>query len=128
MLLQGKLCLVGLDFLQMIMGILDGTELRDDLCGSLLSDSGNAGDIVGGIAHKGLHIHKFRWRHQIFLFHIRRIIVLDLGSRPFGLGNADLHLVCGQLTEVPVSGNRWETSRPARSAWPAIVPRRSSAS
>ena len=42
MLLQGKLCLVGLDFLQMIMGILDGTELRDDLCGSLLSDSRNA--------------------------------------------------------------------------------------
>ena len=89
----------------MLIGIFYTLKLLDDLSRSLFSDSGNSGNIVGCISHQGLHIDEFFRRHSVSFHDVLGKVVFYYISPALSLWNADLHIFCGQLQKIPVSGN-----------------------
>ena len=88
----------------MLVRMFNRTIIRNDPGRRFLSDIRNPGNIVRSISHECLDIDKFLRCDQIPFFHIRRIIIFNLGSCTFCLGNPDFHMVSGKLKEIPVTG------------------------
>ena len=91
-----------LQLIHVLIGVFYGMILRYDLGRRLLANAGNSRNIVRGIPHQGLHVDKLMGRHAVLLLHVRRVVVLDLCSPSFRLGDADLGVVRGKLQKVPV--------------------------
>ena len=79
--------------------------LRDNLCRRLLSNAWHSWYIVGRIAHKRLKVDKLCGSYLIAFLDILGIIVLHFRPALLRLGNADFHLLCRQLKQIPVSGD-----------------------
>ena len=94
-----------LDLLHMGIGIFDGLIILDDLRRRLLTDTRDARNIVGRVAHESLHVDKFCGGDTVTLLHIRSMIVLYLRLPLLCLGDTDLHMLCGKLERIPVSGD-----------------------
>ena len=76
-------------------------------CGrGLLSDAGDAGDVVGSIAHQRLYIDEFLRRHAVCFLHIVRIIIFGNRLSGFCLRNADAGLFRGELQQISVTGDQ----------------------
>ena len=96
--------LVRLHFFQMLMGILNGTELHDHLGCGFFSNARNSRDIIGTVPHQSFQFYDLWRRYLIFLNHFRGMVILNGGLPPNRLRKPDQYLICGKLKEVPVSG------------------------
>ena len=111
----GKLChivifterffrLVGLHFFQMLMGILNGTELHDHLGCGFFSNAWNSRNIIGTVTHQSFQFYDLRRRYLIFFEHFRSMIILNGSLAPDGLRKSNQNLIRGKLKKIPVSG------------------------
>ena len=85
----------------MLVDAVDAAELADELERRLFADAGDAGDVIGRIAHEGLHIDDLGRRIAVFGFHDSWRNSQHVGD-PF-LGQIDRHVVCDQLQGVAVA-------------------------
>ena len=92
-----------LDLIHMGIRLFDAVVLRDDRRRRLLSDPRHTRNIVRGIAPQCLDINELCRRHLLLFYDILRKIMLDLRSRPLGLGDGDLDMLCRKLQQIPVA-------------------------
>ena len=80
-------------------------EFRQQLCGSLGPHAGDAGDVVGGVAHQGFQIHHPGRLKAVFF--IKLVFVIEGCRSLAGLGDHQLYLymVVDELQTVPVAGD-----------------------
>ena len=67
-----------LDLIQMLISVFNGVIGFDNGGRRLLTDGGHARNIVGSVAHQGLHIDKFQRRHPVLGLYILGIIIVNL--------------------------------------------------
>ena len=105
MLFQGLFRPRRLYFVQMGVDIFQAVVLDDQVCGRLFTDGGNAGDVVGGVAHEGFHVDEFRRRHLVFPLYVLRVIVVDFRGSAARFGDADFDVGIRKLEQVAVAGD-----------------------
>ena len=79
------------------IGFLDTFIFLDNPCSGFFSHSRNSRNIVGAVSHKSLQINKLYRTYPPFLFHILRIIGVNLGLSLGGFGNTDFNMFIGKL-------------------------------
>ena len=94
---------LALHFVQVFVDAVDAAELADELERRLFADAGDAGDVVGRIAHEGLHVDDLGRRIAVFAFHDGRRDGQHVGDTL--LGQIDRHVVCDQLQSIAVTGD-----------------------
>ena len=100
---QFFLQLLALHFVQVFVDAVDAAELADELERRLFADAGDTGDIIGRIAHEGLHVDDLGRRITVFGFHDGRRDGQHVGDAL--LGQIDRHVVRDQLQGVAVTGD-----------------------
>ena len=101
---QSLLCPVGLNLLHMPVGILDASELDDEVRGGLLSDPRHAGNIVRRIPHQSLQLDDLKGRHLIPIDDVLSVVVLCLRHTALALRNPDPDMLSGKLQKIPITG------------------------
>ena len=99
---QGRLQIlvlsVGIDSVQI-------AELRHQILSSLFSDAGDAGVVVGGVAHQRLEVDQPLGGEAVFLLKNRGGIVDGAGAPGLGGDQLDGDMLVYQLEGVPVAGD-----------------------
>ena len=103
MLSQGFLCSGRLHLVNVGISVLNAPVGCDQSRRRLLPNAWNTGNVVRGVAHQSLHIHKFLRCHLILFLHVGRIVVLNLRASSGGFGHPDLHMFVRQLQQIPIS-------------------------
>ena len=96
--------LIRLYLFQMLMSILNGTELHDHLGRGFLSNARDSRNIIGAVAHQRFQFYDLRRRYLIFLKNFRCMVVFNGCLSPDSLRKPDQHLICGKLKKITVSG------------------------
>ena len=96
--------LIRLYLFQMLMSILNGTELHDHLGRGLLSNARDSRNIIGAVAHQCFQFYNLRRRYLIFFKNFRCMVVFNGCLSPDSLRKPDQHLICGKLKKIPISG------------------------
>ena len=93
-----------LQFLQMVVDIIDAVVFLDQGQRTLFPDTRHAGDIIGAVAHQGLDLDEFRRRDAVFFLHGGGVHPLVLRALRGGFGQNDTDAPGDELQRVPVAG------------------------
>ena len=90
---------------QMRIHSVQAAELCQQLLGGFGANPGNAGDIVGGIAHQGFQVNQLFRLEAVFL--LKQLLGVQRGGGLPRLGDDKLyvHIPVNQLQAVPVTGD-----------------------
>ena len=96
--------LLALQLVQILVDALHAAESLEQLRGGLLPDTGNAGDIVGRVAHQAQEIGDLRGSHPVFFLDHRRIEHHHVANAL--LRGEDARVFARQLAGVLVAGHQ----------------------